>query len=147
MSRKREYLADAGSVELTKNPDAMISALRKIAGHSEIHAPAQIQEMFLDHPRGDAASPACSPPIRRSRTASPRWSATPAATTSRRRHRGTAARRAGAASRLAIAGPARRCRGHIRGAEVAAARPVGRAAQTRTTRSVRTPVAACGFDR
>ena len=51
MSRKREYLADAGAVELTKNPDAMISALRKIAGHSEMHAPAQVQEMFLDHPK------------------------------------------------------------------------------------------------
>jgi heat shock protein HtpX len=51
MSRKREYLADAGSVELTKNPDGMIAALRKIAGHSEIAAPSQIQEMFLDHPR------------------------------------------------------------------------------------------------
>ena len=51
MSRKREYLADAGSVELTKDPDAMISALKKVSGHSEIHAPAQIQEMFLDHPR------------------------------------------------------------------------------------------------
>ena len=51
MSRKREFLADAGSVELTKDPDAMIAALRKIAGHSALHAPAQIQEMFLDHPR------------------------------------------------------------------------------------------------
>jgi len=51
MSRKREYLADAGAVELTKNPDAMIGALRKIAGHSEMSAPAQVQEMFLDHPR------------------------------------------------------------------------------------------------
>ncbi len=51
MSRKREFLADAGSVELTKNPDAMIAALRKISGHSDLHAPAQIQEMFLDHPR------------------------------------------------------------------------------------------------
>jgi heat shock protein HtpX len=50
MSRKREFLADAGAVELTKNPDAMISALRKIAGHSEMNAPQQIQEMFLDHP-------------------------------------------------------------------------------------------------
>jgi heat shock protein HtpX len=50
MSRKREFLADAGAVELTKNPDAMISALRKISGHSEMNAPQQIQEMFLDHP-------------------------------------------------------------------------------------------------
>jgi heat shock protein HtpX len=51
MSRKREYLADAGSVELTKNPDAMIGALRKVSGHSELAAPAQVREMFLDHPR------------------------------------------------------------------------------------------------
>jgi heat shock protein HtpX len=51
MSRKREYLADAGAVELTKDPDAMISALKRISGHSEIEAPSQIQEMFLDHPK------------------------------------------------------------------------------------------------
>jgi heat shock protein HtpX len=49
LSRKREYLADAGAVELTKNPDAMIGALRKIAGKSELAAPSQIREMFLDH--------------------------------------------------------------------------------------------------
>jgi len=56
MSRKREFLADAGSVELTKNPDAMITALQKISGHSELHAPAQVQEMFLDHPPGPGLS-------------------------------------------------------------------------------------------
>jgi heat shock protein HtpX len=54
MSRKREFLADAGSVELTKNPDAMITALRKVAGHSDLPAPSQIQEMYLDHPRESA---------------------------------------------------------------------------------------------
>src|SRR5260370_29437614 len=32
LSPKREYLADAGSVALTKNPGAIISALRKIEG-------------------------------------------------------------------------------------------------------------------
>lgn len=31
ISRKREYLADAGAVELTNNPDAMISALKKLS--------------------------------------------------------------------------------------------------------------------
>ena len=36
LSRSREYLADAGAVELTKNPDAMISALLKIAGRGEL---------------------------------------------------------------------------------------------------------------
>ncbi len=35
LSRSRELLADAGSVELTKNPDAMISALRNIEGRGE----------------------------------------------------------------------------------------------------------------
>ena len=31
LSRKREYLADAGSVEITKDKYAMISALQKIS--------------------------------------------------------------------------------------------------------------------
>jgi heat shock protein HtpX len=50
LSRRREFLADAGSVELTKNPDAMISALRKISGHSTLaQAPAEVREMFIDN--------------------------------------------------------------------------------------------------
>jgi heat shock protein HtpX len=52
LSRKREYLADAGSVELTKNPDAMISALRKIEGRGElVHANSAVMEMCIDNPR------------------------------------------------------------------------------------------------
>jgi heat shock protein HtpX len=54
LSRKREYLADAGSVELTKNPDAMISALRKIEGRSELEsANSAVMEMCIDNPRTD----------------------------------------------------------------------------------------------
>lgn len=50
LSRRREYLADAGAVELTKNPDAMISALRKISGHAEVpSAPAEVREMFIEN--------------------------------------------------------------------------------------------------
>ncbi|MDH7799762.1 MULTISPECIES: M48 family metallopeptidase [unclassified Beijerinckia] len=56
LSRSREFLADAGSVELTKNPDAMISALRKIDGKGEIrNAPSGIMEMCLDNPRSGFA--------------------------------------------------------------------------------------------
>jgi heat shock protein HtpX len=52
LSRKREYLADAGSVELTKNPDAMISALRKIEGRGELAAAnSAVMEMCVDNPR------------------------------------------------------------------------------------------------
>ncbi len=36
ISRAREFMADAGAVELTKNPDALISALQKISGNDEI---------------------------------------------------------------------------------------------------------------
>ena len=52
LSRRREYLADAGSVELTRNPDAMISALRKIEGRGELEGvPSAVMELCLDNPR------------------------------------------------------------------------------------------------
>src|SRR5712692_4495339 len=56
LSRKREYLADAGSVELTKNPDAMITALRKIEGRGELEgATSAVMEMCVDNPRSGFA--------------------------------------------------------------------------------------------
>jgi heat shock protein HtpX len=52
LSRSREFLADAGAVELTKNPDAMITALRKIQGRGELEdVPSAVMEMCVDNPR------------------------------------------------------------------------------------------------
>jgi heat shock protein HtpX len=52
LSRRREFLADAGSVELTKDPDGMILALRKIEGRGELHgATSAVMEMCIDNPR------------------------------------------------------------------------------------------------
>ncbi|UFN51278.1 M48 family metallopeptidase [Roseomonas sp. OT10] len=53
LSRNREFLADAGSVELTQDADAMITALRKVSGHSDMPGvPAQVRAMFLDDEKG-----------------------------------------------------------------------------------------------
>ncbi len=51
ISRKREYLADAGAVELTKDPDALIRALRKIEGHAEMAQVApKARAFFIETP-------------------------------------------------------------------------------------------------
>jgi heat shock protein HtpX len=65
LSRKREYMADAGAVELTKDPDAMIRALEKISGNAQLqNVPDEIREMALHNPRvGLAGAFATHPPI------------------------------------------------------------------------------------
>ena len=56
LSRQREFLADAGAVELTKNPDAMIMALRKIEGRGELEgSTSAVMEMCVDNPRSGFA--------------------------------------------------------------------------------------------
>ncbi|MBX9621825.1 MAG: M48 family metallopeptidase [Alphaproteobacteria bacterium] len=50
ISRKREFMADAGSVVLTKDKDAMITALKKISGKSEVaDAPSDLRFMLFDN--------------------------------------------------------------------------------------------------
>lgn len=64
LSRKREYLADAGAVELTKNPDGMIRALERISGRADLKIPEELQVMCIEnHSVGFAGLFATHPPI------------------------------------------------------------------------------------
>ena len=52
ISRKREYMADLGSVELTRDNQSMISALRKISGNSYVaNANSWISSFFIAEPK------------------------------------------------------------------------------------------------
>ncbi len=53
ISRKREYMADAGAVELTRNAPALANALRKIKGDPIIEAVKRddVAQMFIEHPK------------------------------------------------------------------------------------------------
>ena len=58
ISRKREYLADAGAAEMTKNPLALASALRKISADPDIEAVKRedVAQLFIQHPGKQAKS-------------------------------------------------------------------------------------------
>ena len=121
LSRSREFLADAGSVELTKNPDAMISALRKIEGRGELPgATSAVMEMCVDNPREGFGELFDTHPVGRQ----PRRRAGPIC----RRTRSRPAR-AAAAARMPTE-PQNRHRPPAHGQSAGAGRPMGRHAET-----------------
>ena len=56
ISRTREYMADAGAAETTKNPQALVRALKKISHDPYIEAiqSRDIAQLFIDNPKPSA---------------------------------------------------------------------------------------------
>ncbi len=52
ISRKREYMADAGAAQMTKKPWALASALRKISSDSDVKSVTRedVAQLFIEHP-------------------------------------------------------------------------------------------------
>ncbi len=64
ISRRREFMADAGAVKITKNPDAMMRALLRISGSAAIpKAPADIRTLCFENALPVMGLFATHPPI------------------------------------------------------------------------------------
>ncbi len=64
LTRRREYMADAGAVQITKNPDAMMRALMRISGMDQIpKMPADVAMMCVENRKPFMGLFATHPPI------------------------------------------------------------------------------------
>lgn len=64
ISRRREYMADAGATQMTKNPDAMMRALMRISGKDQIpKIPADITMLCIENHKPFMGLFATHPPI------------------------------------------------------------------------------------
>ena len=64
VSRRREYMADAGAIRLTKNPGAMMRALLRISGRDAVPAaPADMRWMCIENSRPFLGLFSSHPPI------------------------------------------------------------------------------------
>ena len=66
ISRNREYMADAGAAEITRKPQALANALRKISQDPDIEAVTRndVAQLFIEHPiKKNSSLFATHPPI------------------------------------------------------------------------------------
>jgi heat shock protein HtpX len=78
LSRSREFMADAGAIELTKNPDAMMRALLRISGKAQIpKAAGDINLMCIENKVPFMGLFMTHPPIEKRLKALSEYTATP----------------------------------------------------------------------
>lgn len=58
LSRRREYMADSGAVEMTRNPEGLARALEKISGRSHVEEikSGDLQQMYIENKPNNSES-------------------------------------------------------------------------------------------